>query len=83
VLVEHAEIYRSTMKYALAIAGSDAALALRLRVPFGTLKNWLSGIEPIPDAVFLDAVDVIAAATPAEIARSREALRAHPVVPLP
>jgi hypothetical protein len=69
------EIYVNTLKYALAIAGSEVALSVRLRVPVAKLQIWLKRVEPVPTAVFLDAVDVIAAATPSDIARCREAMR--------
>lgn len=67
------ETYRRTLEYALGIAGGEVALSVRLRVPLGILQNWLSGITPIPDSAFLDAVDVIVKATPDEVARSRTA----------
>ena len=69
--------YRSTLEYALALAGSDASLAARLNVPIGKVRLWLDGIEDMPDAIFLAAVDVIIASTPAEIARCREAMLAR------
>jgi len=68
------ETYRRTLEYALGIAGGELALAAQLKVPPGVLKNWLSGITPVPDSAFLDAVDVIVKATPTEIARSRGTL---------
>jgi len=68
------ETYRRTLEYALGIAGGELALSARLKVPLGILRNWLSGVTPIPDSAFLDTVDVIAKATPAEIARSRGSL---------
>lgn len=69
---EQTETYRGTLKYALIIAGSELALSVRLKVPVGKLKLWLDGIEPPPDAAFLDAVDVIVKASPADIARARD-----------
>jgi len=73
--VEHEHTYRHTLSYALAIAGTEFALALRLRVTAATLRSWLAGTSVIPDSAFLDAVDLIARATPREIARSRTALK--------
>jgi hypothetical protein len=73
--MEQRETYRNTLRYALAIAGSEQALAFRLRVPIAVLKVWLHGIEPVPAPVFLDAVDIIVVATPADIARSRDAVQ--------
>ena len=73
--MEHREVYLITLRYALAIAGSEFVLAARMNVRVGLLRSWFSGIEPIPDAAFLNAVDVIVAATPADIARTREVMR--------
>lgn len=72
--MEQRATYLNTLKYALAIAGSEQTLALRLRVSTATLNVWLHGTDRIPTAVFLDAVDVIVAATPADIARTRYAV---------
>ena len=71
--MEQGETYRSTLQYALAIAGSELVLAARLRVPVAVLRGWLAGVDPVPDRAFLDAVDLIVAATPLDIARAREA----------
>jgi len=68
----HRETYRNTLRYALAIVGSDLALSVRLKVPVAILKNWLDGVEPMPDAAFLHVVDLIVATTPDEIARTRD-----------
>jgi hypothetical protein len=73
--MDERETYRATLQYAVEIAGSEPALAARLNVPLGLLKNWLDGIAEAPTSAFLDAVDVIVSATPAEIARCRESLR--------
>ena len=72
--MDQVETYRSTLQYALVLAGSELALSVRLRVPLGTLRNWLEGIEPIPDRAFLDAVDVVVSSTPADIERARLAM---------
>ena len=65
------EIYRCTLTYALAIAGSKRALASVLNVTMPQLDNWLGGIATVPEQVFLNAIDVVVAASPNEIARSR------------
>ena len=72
--MDQRETYRNTLQYALAIAGSELALAVRLRVTQAELTLWVDGREPVPDTVFLKAVDVIVRASPADIARSREAM---------
>lgn len=76
--MERGETYRRTLEYALAIAGSELALSLRMKISPGILKNWLSGIAEITDRAFLDAVDIIVKATPAEITRSRESMLKPP-----
>ena len=68
------DTYRDTLMYAVAIAGSERALAERLRVQVPMLATWLSGIEQIPYAIFLRAVDVVVNSTAADISRSRELL---------
>jgi len=73
--MEQRETYLNTLKYAVAIAGGELHLAVRLRVPVAKLQSWLHGVDPIPTPTFLDAVDVIVAATPHDIARTREAMR--------
>lgn len=73
-LVSNNEIYRNTLTYALAIAGSERMLAERLGVTIPQLLNWLMGIDQIPTPVFLDIVDVVLTATEEEIRRSRSNL---------
>jgi len=73
--IEDRDTYINTLKYALAIAGSELTLSVRLRVPVARLQIWLKGVEPIPTAAFLAALEVIVTATHADIARSREAMR--------
>jgi hypothetical protein len=76
--VDLKETYRITLTYAASIAGSERALAARLNVPFPLLANWLAGLEETPGDIFLRAVDVVLAATPEEISKSRELLIVAP-----
>lgn len=69
------DTYRDLLTYALAIAGNERALAERLGVKVPQVLNWTAGIEPIPTAIFLKAVDVVLASTAEDIRRSRETLR--------
>ncbi len=73
--MDQRETYRNTLHYALAIAGGELTLCVRLKVPIAVLRNWLAGIEAVPTGAFLDAVDIIGSATATDIARSRDALR--------
>jgi len=75
VVVENRDVYINTLKYASAIAGSELTLAARLRVPLAKVQMWLKGIEPVPAATFLAAVDIIVSATDTDIARCRLAMR--------
>jgi len=68
------EPYRNTLTYALALVGGRYELAARLNVGVQVLDNWLSGIEAVPDRVFMAAVDVIVASSVEARARSRELL---------
>jgi hypothetical protein len=81
--IEDRETYINTLKYALAIAGSEVTLSVRLGVPVARLQIWLNRVEPVPTAIFLDALDVIVAATPSDIARCREAMRKTRAGPSP
>jgi hypothetical protein len=67
--MDQSDTYRKTLTYALTVAGGEPALALRLNVSVERLRSWLGGSERIPDAAFLQAVDVIVAANQADIAR--------------
>jgi hypothetical protein len=73
--VDHRETYRTTLQYAVAIAGSELALSVQLKVTIGELQNWLNGVSDAPTSAFLNAVDVIAAASPSDIARCRDSMR--------
>ena len=60
--MENRDTYRRTLVSAVSIAGSDLALAVRLKATPNQVKKWLAGVEPIPDAAFLDAVDIVVSA---------------------
>ena len=50
---------RAVMLRALDIVGSREALAERLGVRPVVLDGWLSGGVPVPEAIFLRAVDIV------------------------
>jgi hypothetical protein len=52
--------YTETLACAAATIGGTARLAQFLNVSRPRLMRWLSGEEPPPSQVFLDALDVIA-----------------------
>jgi len=57
------ETYRNALLQALTIVGNERELATRLGVSVPQLENWLSGIEEIPDRIFLAIVDVVSLAS--------------------
>jgi len=65
------EAHRDTLRYALAIAGSERELARQLRATLPQLERWLSGADDIPDRIFLAAVDVVIDSSQEAIWRSR------------
>jgi DNA-binding transcriptional regulator YdaS (Cro superfamily) len=58
------ETYRNALGHALTVAGNERELAARLGVGVPQLENWLSGVEEIPDQVFLAIVDVVSPGSP-------------------
>jgi hypothetical protein len=52
-------LYRRTLRRALEIVGSQVALQQRIHVPEKRLAAWLQGVQPVPDAVFLQLVDIV------------------------
>ncbi len=62
-----APLRRRTLQRALAIVGSRAALARKLRVPRDELASWLKGDDVPPTAVFLGAVDIVVQALDADL----------------
>lgn len=60
--MQNRDTYLRTLQSAMTIAGSELVLAVRLRTDPGQIKKWLAGAEAIPDAAFLDAVDIVVTA---------------------
>ena len=65
------QTYRDTLFYALAIAGSERELAGHLKVTLRQLKDWLDGVDAIPDAIFDATLDLVIDSSPQAIFRSR------------
>ena len=65
------DTYRDTLLYALAIAGGERELAGHLRVTLRQVKDWLDGVDSIPDCVFDAALDLVIESSPLAIFRSR------------
>jgi hypothetical protein len=53
------DTYHRTLVRACALAGDETVLARALRVPVPALVDWLLGQQPVPDEVFLKAVDYV------------------------
>lgn len=56
-----------TLRRAADIVGGVEVLAAQLDVRSEDLANWLAGTEPVPEDVFLGAVDIVTAHQVAEI----------------
>ena len=56
--MERQELYVTALQGAAKVLGEDR-LRQRLNVPPAILAAWLAGERPIPEAVFLRAVDVL------------------------
>ena len=69
--MEDKDTYRATLLYALAISGGERELAGQLKVTVRQLKDWLDGVDRIPDAIFDAALDVVIDSSPQAIFRSR------------
>jgi hypothetical protein len=67
-------MYRDTLLYALALAGSERELARQLRVTVSQVENWLSGADEIPERIFQRTIDLVTASSRQAIHRSREFL---------
>lgn len=69
--------YRNILQQALTLAGSEPALAARLRAPLPRLQLWLQGAMPIPEIAFLDAVDLVLSAPRTEHGKARDELAGY------
>jgi len=55
----HAHLYLRTLHRACEKAGGIGPLARVLDVPARMLNQWLEGAMPVPQVIFLKAVDVL------------------------
>jgi hypothetical protein len=78
-----AETYRNVLIYAMAMVGNERLLAERLGVNPQQVLDWTNGIEPVPAAIFLKTIDVVVAATPEDIRRSKQVLTNCDLFPSP
>ena len=67
-------MYRDTLFYALALAGSERELSRQLKVTAAQVRRWLNGADDVPEEIFQRTIDVITASSPQAIGRSREFL---------
>ena len=47
------------LRRVVTIEGSELAVARRLKVRSSYVSAWLTGSQPIPEAVFMQAVEII------------------------
>ena len=57
------DVYARTLARAALLTGGPIALANKLGVRAEQMEAWLSGAEEIPQATFLELVDVVMDAT--------------------
>jgi DNA-binding transcriptional regulator YdaS (Cro superfamily) len=69
------DVYIRTLARAAQITGGATELAFRLKVTPSHLSLWMSGLEPCPANIFLQAVDVV---LEREISAQRAPLAAEP-----
>jgi hypothetical protein len=55
----HASVQSRTLHRACLIVGGAEVLAKRLEVSTAHIEKWLRGEEPVPERVFLHAVEVV------------------------
>lgn len=55
------EVYGRTLRRAAEIAGGVRELAARMNVPLDDMWCWTQGVRPIPQEIFLRAVDIVTA----------------------
>ena len=53
-------IHARALRQAAKVLGGYENLQRRLQVPASALLPWLNGAQPMPEAVFLKVVDIIA-----------------------
>ena len=69
------ETKRAALGYAVALVSSLTRTATYLSLELAQLKRLLSGEEPVPEVVFLKALELLMAAKAAELAAARDAMR--------
>jgi DNA-binding transcriptional regulator YdaS (Cro superfamily) len=55
------DTYRMTLMRACVLVGSEQQLARKFGVPEKRIAEWLLGEVPLPDDIFLQAVDIVLA----------------------
>ncbi len=60
-------VHARTLKRAAHIVGGYAQLSTQLGVPIDDAASWAEGTKPVPDEIFLRAVDIVTAHEVAEI----------------
>jgi hypothetical protein len=55
----NSQVHVRTLAKAAELIGGERALARYLRVPMAELFVWMRGATPVPDRIFLRAVDLV------------------------
>lgn len=66
---------RRVLARAAAMMGGAEQLAAHLKISHRVLQHYLVGTEPVPDALFLRAIDVILDNTPATAEQHNPTMR--------
>jgi len=60
-------VHARTLKRAAQIAGGYLQLGTQLGVPTADVASWAEGTKPVPEEMFLRAIDIVTAYGVAEI----------------
>lgn len=55
----HASVQARALHRACIIVGGAAQLAQQLDVAVADIERWLVGTEPVPESIFLQAVEIV------------------------
>jgi hypothetical protein len=71
-------VHARTLRRAAEIVGGVEELAAQLDVPSGDIAEWTQGTKPVPQEVFLRAVDIVTAHQVNEISGKHPTIKAAP-----
>jgi DNA-binding transcriptional regulator YdaS (Cro superfamily) len=71
-------IHARTLRRAAEIVGGVQEMAAQLDVPSGYVAEWSQGTKPVPQEIFLKAVDIVTAHEVNEISGKHPTIKAGP-----